>query len=127
MEQLHMDEMSDGAFLEARPDIYDLTTGERLDGGLEVIPIPQDIDENPLYEGLMLLEPRNEYDQCIIGVVERFHDRFVLYSKRCVMEQLTDVKVGLQDYDDAQEFFDFNIIGGWVGEHTPGFLEDEDE
>ena len=85
-------------------------------------------DEDPLYEGLLLLEPRTEFDQCIIGVARRFNDRFVLYSKQCVLQQLTDdMKKGEDDYQQAIEHFEFNIAGAFVGEHTPGFLEDENE
>ena len=25
--------------------------------------------------------------------------------------------------EEAMEYFDFNVIGAWVGEHTPVFLE----
>ena len=28
-------------------------------------------------------------------------------------------------YDEAMEYFDFNVQGAWVGENTPIFLDDE--
>jgi hypothetical protein len=86
-------------------------------------------DEDDRYADLLLLEPREMYDQCILGVVDRFNDRFVLYSRACIIESLTDegVREG-QDYDDAREqameHFEFNIIGSWVGDATPAFIED---
>jgi len=26
-------------------------------------------------------------------------------------------------YDDAEEFFEFNMLGAWMGERTPAFFE----
>jgi len=77
-------------------------------------------DENGLE--LLLLEPRVEYDACIIGVVERFNQHFVLYSKRKVLSVIAQQ---LGDMDDAIEWFDFNTNGGWYGDATWGFLDDE--
>jgi len=31
------------------------------------------------------------------------------------------------DYEEALEFFEFNVKGSWVGENTPIFLYDEPE
>jgi hypothetical protein len=88
-----------------------------------------------LLEGLAVLEPRSMYDQCIVGVVRRFNDTFVLYDEQCIIDQLV-----AEDPDDpslpygegdahsrAVEWYEFNIVGGWIGESTPGFLlRDED-
>jgi hypothetical protein len=87
------------------------------------------IDEEQL-DGLLVLEPRSVYDPCIIGTVERFHDRFVLYSKSKVLEAVVAgiPTEGPEDYDpysEALEHYYFNIAGAFVGEQTPGFLEDE--
>lgn len=82
---------------------------------------------------LMLMEPREQFDPCIVGVVERFHDRFVLYSRKKVLASLVEEATGAtddEDYDpatEALEHYEFNIIGGWVGEHTPAFLIDDEE
>jgi len=27
------------------------------------------------------------------------------------------------DYDEAVEYYQYNILGSWVGEHTPVYLE----
>ena len=84
-----------------------------------------DPDNDPLFDDVLLLEPRSDFDKCIIGVVSRFHDRFVLYSKACIISTLME-----EDDEDAREsaleHFEFNIIGGWVGETTPAFLEDDE-
>ena len=88
------------------------------------------IDEDPLYEDLLLLEPREVYDKCILGVVRRFSSSFVLYSKRCVLESLA-IDIDGEEYGDryeqAIEHFEFNMAGAWVGEATPGYLEDAED
>lgn len=62
-----------------------------------------------------------EYDDCIIGLVYRGgDDPLVVYDTEKVVQKLE--KDGM-DRDDAEEFFDFNIAGAWVGKNTPLFLE----
>jgi len=91
--------------------------------------------ETPSGDELLMLEPREQFDPAIIGVAERFHDRFVLYSKRKVLEALAqDFDYDGEDEDEpedpslaALEHYEYNIVGGWVGEHTPGFLDDTED
>ena len=64
------------------------------------------------------------FDDCIVGVVERFNDTFVLYNRRKVVAKL--VSEGMT-HDDAEEWYSFNQAGAWVGEHTPGFLLETEE
>ena len=60
------------------------------------------------------------YDDCIVGVVERFgQDPILCYDKEMVICQLESD--GLTRHE-AEEFFYFNQIGGWVGDSTPCFL-----
>lgn len=61
------------------------------------------------------------YDDCIIGIVNRIGTSSVLlYDTEKIIAKL--VKDGLTD-EEAYEFFEFNILGAYVGEHTPAFLE----
>jgi hypothetical protein len=96
-----------------------------------------DPDQDERFDGLLLLEPRSEFDQCILGVAERFNDRFVLYSRKCIIDQLTmdeETSVAAEseacpDCDPreaAYEHYSFNILGSFVGETTPGFLVDDE-
>lgn len=60
------------------------------------------------------------YDDCIVGVVERFgQNPIVCYDKEKVICQLESD--GL-DREEAEEFFQFNQIGAWMGDSTPCFL-----
>jgi len=61
------------------------------------------------------------YDDCIVGVVERFgQDPIVCYDKYKVIEKLQDD--GGMSRDEAVEFFHFNHLGAWMGDLTPCFL-----
>jgi hypothetical protein len=69
------------------------------------------------------LEPRVDFDPCIVGVGRRFHDTVLIYSIQKILD--TYVAQGM-DREDAEEHFEFNTIGGWLGEGTPIFLLDTD-
>ena len=71
-------------------------------------------------EETLLMEPRSDYDGCIIGVGGRFHDGpLAIYGvERILAVLMRDDEV---DYEGAMEWFDFNIIGGWNGPGTPIF------
>lgn len=60
------------------------------------------------------------YDDCCIGVVERFGmQQIFCYDKRKLINRL--MEDGMSE-DEAEEYFDFNIIGAWVGDGTPCFI-----
>ena len=68
------------------------------------------------------------FDDAIIGVSERFGwSPIVAYDKDKCIQVLMD-RDGM-DYEDAIEFFNFNVIGAWVGKGTPEFItvKDSDE
>ena len=68
------------------------------------------------------------FDDAIIGVSERFgRSPVIAYDKDKCIQVLMD-RDGM-DYEDAIEFFNFNVIGAWVGEGTPEFItvKDSDE
>ena len=61
------------------------------------------------------------YDDCIAGVVNRFGmDEIVCYDKQKVIEKL--MANSDMDEEEAEEFFEFNQLGAWVGDRTPCFL-----
>ena len=65
------------------------------------------------------------YDDCIVGVVERFgQPPIVCYDRDKVIK--AHMKDGM-DYEEAEEFFEFNQIGAWLGESTPCFITMTDE
>ena len=61
------------------------------------------------------------FDDCLIGVVERFGMFHVaLYDKDLIIDKL--MYRDKMSLEDAEEYFSFNIIGAYVGEHTPAFM-----
>ena len=67
------------------------------------------------------LEPREDYDPCIVGVGRRFNDTVLVYSIKAILAM--HVRQGMT-YEEADEYFEYNTIGGWYGEQTPMFLND---
>ena len=62
------------------------------------------------------------YDDCIVGVCRRygFEEPVIAYDEEKVLLKL--MFSGLSE-EEAQEFFEFNQIGAWVGEKTPVFIQ----
>jgi len=61
-------------------------------------------------------------DAALIGVGQQFNKHFLIYSMAKVIEILMD-RDGMTEID-ALEFFNFNIVGAYMGEFTPVFLQD---
>jgi len=72
---------------------------------------------NELEEDVLVLDP-DTFDAAIVGLVSRI-DRppVVCYSVEKVLEIL-------MDEEEAREYYEYNILGAYVGEATPMFLED---
>jgi hypothetical protein len=65
-------------------------------------------------------------DEAIIGVARRCGQPSLLaYSVKGIIEIL--MKRDGMTYPEAAEFFDYNIVGSWVGEGTPLYVYDEEE
>jgi hypothetical protein len=74
-------------------------------------------------EEALLMEPRADYDDCIIGVGSRFHDGpLAIYSVERILAVL--MREGVAYEEEAQELFDFNVIGGWFGPGTPIYVNE---
>ena len=60
------------------------------------------------------------YDDCIAGVLERFGmEPIIVYNKQRVIEKL--MQDGATE-EEAYEFFEYNQLGAWMGDGTPGFI-----
>jgi hypothetical protein len=73
---------------------------------------------NEYAEGAILLDGLNE---AIIGITEEFgKDNRILYSKSKILSILC--KRDGMDISEAEEFYDYNILGLHAGEQNPVFL-----
>jgi hypothetical protein len=62
------------------------------------------------------------FDDAIIGMADRINlGPVVAYSVEKIIEILV-TRDGME-YDEAYEFYSFNILGSWMGEFTPIFVE----
>lgn len=60
------------------------------------------------------------YDDCVIGIAyEAGRPSRVAYDRSGVIQSLMKEMT----WEDAEEFFEFNIVGAYVGERTPVFIE----
>ena len=72
------------------------------------------------YPDLLVMDP--EYlDKAIIGVATRIGLEAVCYNKDKVISLI--MGHDNMSYEEALEYFEYNMHGAWVGEHTPVFLE----
>ena len=69
-------------------------------------------------ENLILIDG---HDDAIIGICQKFNSVSVLYDKDKIIKKLAKH----MDYYDALEYFDFNIVGAYLGDETPTFLINE--
>jgi len=103
----------------------ELTSPERLNTPEMPAALPEErlnIREylEPMFEGLLYLsEP--EFDEAIVGVADRIGmETVVVYDTSKVIDILCE-RDGM-DREQATEFYEFNIIGAYVGERTPMFI-----
>ena len=76
-------------------------------------------------EDLIYLEPRNVYDAMILGISTQ--NDVIVYDADAILLHLTDqyTEKGV-DREEAEQmawdYFDYNIQGSYLGEHTPLYV-----
>ena len=71
-------------------------------------------------EGALLADG---FEDALVGYGYQFNYPIAVYSRKgCINILMND---GIMDYEEATEYFDFNVAGAYVGESTPVFLDDE--
>ncbi len=60
------------------------------------------------------------YDDAILGIVERDGVPLVVYDTARIIKLLRTRD--RMSRDEAEEFFEYNVAGAWMGEQTPLFL-----
>jgi len=79
-------------------------------------------------EAHILLQEREEsvlfadgLEKAFIGIGYQFNTPIAIYSKKKAIQYFMEQGM---DEEQAHEYFDYNVIGSYVGEQTPIFLED---
>ena len=60
------------------------------------------------------------FENAFVGVARQFGKPFAVYDRTMCIAILFDQGMTL---DEAEEYFQFNVEGSWVGENTPAFIE----
>jgi hypothetical protein len=67
-------------------------------------------------EGAIILD---NFDDCIVGISEQFGEgNRIVYSKDMIIKKLCEEMTE----EEAIEYYDYNILGGYFGEQNPIFL-----
>jgi hypothetical protein len=76
-----------------------------------------DIYGEELLEGMMLLDPPEKFDHCIVGIASRCGmQACAVYDRDKIMELLESEGM---THEEADEYISYNIEGAYVGETTP--------
>jgi hypothetical protein len=61
------------------------------------------------------------FDEAIIGMAERINlSHVVAYDVDKMLEIMVE-RDGMT-YEEVMEYFDYNILGAWMGEYTPVYI-----
>ena len=60
------------------------------------------------------------FDEAVIGIGRQFNKNLVIYDEdKCI--QILMERDGMSE-EEAIEFFEFNVVGAYVGEYTPIYV-----
>ena len=74
------------------------------------------VDENYPDEDILIADG---FEEAFLGVAVQFTKPIAIFDRQKCIEIL------MQDMseEDAYEYFEFNVVGAYVGENTPAFIE----
>ena len=85
-------------------------------------------EQAEFYPDMVRLEPREDFDLCVIGLIERMNLNVLCYDVQAILLMLQDrasswdtPSRGMSELE-AREHFEYNILGSWCGDHSPVFL-----
>jgi len=80
------------------------------------------MDTKQITEELGELDPEillaDGFEAALIGYVTIYNKTLALYDEAKCLDILTQ---GGMSEDAAREYFDYNVVGAWMGEKTPAF------
>ena len=104
-----------------KPDLKLVDGGANVSDATGFVDTTATLAERLLDLGIESALVMDGYDDCVVGVLERYGmEPIVLYDKDLVIQQLMDE--GCESYEEALEYYSYNQLGAWMGDQTPGFL-----
>lgn len=76
------------------------------------------MDEQEEEEGALFADG---FDDALVGVGQQFNNVIAVYDYERCIEILVDDNHDMSD-EEAREYFEYNVIGAYVGERTPVFI-----
>ena len=74
-----------------------------------------------VYEGVLFCDGMED---ALIGIADQYHRKpIAVYDRNKIIEILAKD----MSYEEAVEYFDYNIFQAWVGEQTPMFVSPMEE
>ena len=74
-------------------------------------------EDDGAHEGALLADG---FEGAFVGFGFHFHAAVAVYDyERCL--DILQTRDGMSE-DEAREFFEFNVVGAWMGPHTPVFM-----
>lgn len=59
------------------------------------------------------------FDDAFLGIGQQFNNFIAVYDRfKCIQILSEDMSL-----EEAEEYFDFNVVGAYVGENTPVFVD----
>jgi hypothetical protein len=62
----------------------------------------------------------SNFEDAFVGIARQFNKPFAVYDRAKCIDILIN-RDGMND-DEAEEYFQFNVEGGWLGETTPAYI-----
>jgi hypothetical protein len=59
------------------------------------------------------------FENAFLGIGQQFNTYFAVYNKNKCIEILAEEMTE----GEAEEYFDYNVVGAYVGENTPVFID----
>ncbi len=70
-------------------------------------------------DGFLFLAPAEYFDSAILGLTRNVKSEVVVvYDKDLIIDNLTKD----MSYEEAEEYFEYNIAGSYMGEKTPLYV-----
>lgn len=59
------------------------------------------------------------FENAFLGIGQQFNTFFAIYERnKCI-----DILSKEMSLEESEEYFDFNVVGAYVGENTPVFID----